>query len=169
MTAAFVAMSLVVVALLVPALVSEKLEAKSSVAATNVDERKIRWLVTAEMTADYPVLGIGPGGFETEYDRYVGDRDFNPTHDLKVAHNMYLEVSAELGVVGLVTFLFVLAAGWRSAGRATGDDRALAAGIRAALLGMAVAAVFLTEQYYLPVWLIPAMGIALELRRAQQR
>ena len=165
-SAAFVATALVVVALLVPALVSEKLEAKNKVASTNVDERKIRWLVSAEMASDHPVLGIGPGGFEMEYGRYVGDRDPNPTHQLKVAHQMYLEVAAELGLVGLAAFLFVGFAGWHSAGLAHGGpDRALAVGVRAALIGMAVAAMFLTEQYYLPVWLFPAMGVALDLRR----
>jgi len=165
-SAAFVVVALVLVALLVPALVTEKVEAKNKVAATNVDERKIRWLVTAEMAADYPVLGIGPGGFRTHYDRYVGDRDPNPIHELKVAHQMYLEVAAELGLLGLVAFLAIGVAGWRAAGRAAAADRALAVGIRAAMLGMAVAAVFLTEQYYLPVWLFPAMAVALELRRA---
>lgn len=164
-SAAFVVVALATVALLVPSLVSEKLDAKNKVADTNVDERTIRWLVTAEMTADHPVLGIGPGGFRTHYDRYVGDRDTNPTHELAVAHQMYLEVSAELGLVGLVAFLGVGVAGWRAARRAGAEDRPLAAGARAAMLGMAVAAVFLTEQYYLPVWLFPAMGVALELRR----
>ncbi|HWL36819.1 MAG TPA: O-antigen ligase family protein [Frankiaceae bacterium] len=168
-SAAFVVASLVVVAVLVPALVSEKLDAKNKVAATNVDERKIRWLVTTEMAADHPVLGIGPGGFETRYEEYVGDRDFNPTHQLKVAHQMYLEVAAELGFVGLTAFLLIGITGWTSARRvvrARGPDRALAVGVQGALLGMAVAAMFLTEQYYLPVWLFPAMGIGLELRRA---
>lgn len=168
MTAGFVAVSLAVVAFLVPALVAEKLQAKNKVAATNVEERRIRWLVTAEMTADYPLLGIGPGGFRTHYDRYVGERDPNPAHELAVAHQMYLEVAAELGLVGLGAFLLVGVAGWRSArvvARGGGGDAALAAGVQAAILGMAVAAIFLTEQYYLPVWLLPATGIALDLRR----
>ena len=161
-SAAFVAVALVMVGLLVPALVSEKLDAKNKVASTNVDERTIRWLVSAEMAADQPLLGIGPGGFVTQYDRYVGDRDTNPEHDLAVAHQMYLEVAAELGFLGLAAFLFIGITAWRSAGRTR--DRALAAGTRGAMLGMAVAAVFLTEQYYLPVWLFPAMAVALELR-----
>ena len=164
----FVATSLVLVAVLVPALVSEKLDAKNKVAATNVDERMIRWLVTVEMAADHPVLGIGPGGFQTHYERYVGDRDPNPEHELRVAHQMYLEVAAELGFVGLGAFLLIGLVGWRGArvvARGGGPDAALAAGVQGALLGLAVAAIFLTEQYYLPVWLFPAMGIALELRR----
>ena len=167
-SAAMVTAALAVVVALVPALVTEKLEAKNKVAATNVDERMIRWLVSAEMTADHPVLGIGPGGFVTHYDRYVGDRDNNPTHRLEVAHQMYLEVAAELGVVGLAAFLAIGLIGWRAARRvvlARGPDRAMAVGVQAGLVGMAVAAVFLTEQYYLPVWLFPAMGIGLELRR----
>ncbi len=168
-TAVVVTGALAMVVALVPALVSEKIEAKNKVADTNDDERKIRWLVTTEMTADHPVLGIGPGGFQTEYGRYVGDRETNPTHQLKVAHQMYLEVAAELGALGLVAFLLVLLYGWSSAravARARDPERALAVGVQAGLLGMAVAAMFLTEQYYLPVWLFPAMGIALELRRA---
>jgi O-antigen ligase len=160
-SAAFVVAALALVAVLVPALVSEKIQAKNKVASTNVDERVIRWVVSTEMATDHPLLGIGPGGFITHYDRYVGDRDLNPEHELAVAHQMYLEVAAELGFVGLGAFLLVGVAGWRSAGA----GGALGAGVRGAILGMAVAAVFLTEQYYLPVWLFPAMGVSLELRR----
>jgi O-antigen ligase len=166
-----VAVGLVVVALAVPTLVDQKLTAKSTVAEQNVDERRIRWVAATEMAVDNPLLGLGPAGFKTYYAQYVNYEDPNPLHALDVAHEMYLEVAAELGVTGLLAFLAMIGYAWRAAKRADAPDRPretreLAGAVRASLVAMLVAALFLTEQYYLPIWLICALGVALELRRA---
>jgi O-antigen ligase len=161
--------ALIVVALAAPALVSEKLTAKTSVADQNVDERRIRWGAAAEMAADQPLLGLGPAGFKTHYDRYVDYSDPNPLHALDVAHEMYLELAAELGVPALIAFLAMIGYAWRAAGTADTEDasretRQLAGAVRASFVAMLVAALFLTEQYYLPIWLVCALGVALALR-----
>jgi O-antigen ligase len=171
LTTGAVLVGLVVVFLAAPALVSQKLEVKGAVAEQNVDERRIRWGAATEMAADNPLLGVGPGGFKVNYERYVNFYDPNPLHPLDVAHEMYLEVAAELGVPGLLAFLAVIAYGWRGArlaGTAEGasyDTQQLAGAVRASMIAMLVAALFLTEQYYLPIWLGCALGVALDLRR----
>ena len=156
-----------VVAATDPQLIETSLAEKNFVAAQNTEDRLIRWRVTAHMTIDYPVLGIGPGGFQSNYGRYVDPAAVDVLHPLDVAHETYLEVSAELGLVGIAVFLALLGAGYAGARRRSrqpGPDQALAGGVCAALIGAGVAAVFLTEQYYLPLWLLAACGAALDPR-----
>lgn len=160
---------LAVVAVTDPGLIGNSLAQKGHVASQNVDERLIRWRVTAEMTVDYPVLGIGPGGFKLNYDHYVDPASADILHQLDVAHETYLEVSAELGLIGLAVFLAILWYGFAGARRRSllrGPQQALAGGVCAGLIGTMVAAVFLTEQYYLPLWLLAACGAALDPLRS---
>jgi O-antigen ligase len=156
-----------VIAVSDPGIIENSLTQKENVASQNIDERLIRWRVTAEMTVDHPVIGIGPGGFKLHYDDYVDPAESDVLHQLDVAHETYLEVSAELGLVGLVVFLAVLGYGFGGSRRRSllpGPYQALAGGVCASLVGTVVAAVFLTEQYYLPLWLLAAFGAALDPR-----
>lgn len=168
-SAALATIAVVTVAIFVPALITDKLQAKSKVAQANVDQRRIRWIAATEMTVDNPLLGVGPGGFVANYDRYVDYRDPDPLHPLSVAHTLYLELAAELGAPALAAFLWLLWLGYAGAERvrssADPQDAALALGTQAGLVAMAVAAIFLTEQYYLPLWLFAAMGVGLQLRQ----
>jgi putative inorganic carbon (hco3(-)) transporter len=144
-----------------PTLVRDSVAAKQHVAGQNVDDRLTTWTMAAEMTADSPLLGKGPAGFATNFDAYLGTRETDPAH-LDVAHQMYLDVASELGLAGLAAFLAVIVTGlagaWRAA-RQHGD--AVAAGVVTAFVGVLVAASFLSEQYYLPVWLLAALGAGL--------
>lgn len=153
-----------------PGQFSTSFQRKSYVAQQNVDERLVRWKEAGEMTADHPILGLGPAGFKTNYDRYIDFQPTNVVHVLTAAHEMYLEIACELGLLGLLAFLCVLGFGfagaWRHA-RAPDADGALAGGVCAAIVGTAVAAIFLTEQYYLPLWLFAALGAALDPRTAR--
>ncbi|MDN4174397.1 O-antigen ligase family protein [Nocardioides sp. SOB77] len=147
---------------LFPQLVEVSLDQKGAVADQNVSERLDLWESAGRMTLDAPVLGHGPGSFSTEHRDYLDRLPDSVDHDLDVAHNTYLETSAELGLVGLAAFLGLLAAGLlaaRSGWRARGDR--LAGGVGVALVGTAVAAVFVTEQYFLPLWLLCALAAAL--------
>jgi putative inorganic carbon (HCO3(-)) transporter len=162
-TAAVVGVAVVCVLLLDPTKVSTSLHAKGFVAAQNVDERLLRWQVAAEMTYDHPIVGLGPGGYRENFDRYINYQPADLSHQLDVAHETYLEVSSELGLLGLGAFLGVIGLGASSAVRSArrgGSDAGLANSVWVATAGAAVAAVFLTEQYYLPLWLLAALGIS---------
>ncbi|MEV5000387.1 oligosaccharide flippase family protein [Nocardioides sp. LML1-1-1.1] len=143
------------------ALVSESLAEKDHIAAENVDLRLTTWTMAAEMTVDSPLLGQGPGGFQAQTARYVpaGVTEVRQT----VVHQMYLDVSAELGLLGLAAFGAVLAHGVHGAARARSlaRSRPLADAVLVAFAGALVAACFLSEQLYLPVWLLVALGLAL--------
>ncbi len=76
----------------------------------------------------------------------------------------YLVILAEQGAVGLALFLGYLALSWADLRRRfPGDKRgdqlqsALAAGFVVACVG----ALFLTEQYYPPLWFLGAVGASL--------
>jgi len=52
------------------------------------------WLKTLEMIKNYPILGIGLGNFNLPLTRY--------------AHNLYLQIWAEQGILGLGSFLWFI-------------------------------------------------------------
>jgi O-antigen ligase len=66
------------------------------------------WSESWEMIKARPVLGFGPntfmGFFQLYRQRSSGVYDFDPTY----AHNCFLQVTAETGVAGLITFCWIL-------------------------------------------------------------
>jgi O-antigen ligase len=71
--------------------------AKSSIAQGDLGGRVPLWKESLKAFSDHPLLGVGSGAF----------RVVNPYK--AVAHNTYLSVLAELGVVGLVLFISIVA------------------------------------------------------------
>lgn len=139
---------------------------KTHIAATNVDTRELRWQAAARMLADNPVLGVGPGGFRSEY--VAASRNAEIDEQSPVAHNIYLEIGAELGLPGLACFLGAVALAFVATERvlrARGDRSMLA--VQASLIAALVASTFLSEQYYLPIWSLVAVAIAADLRREE--
>jgi O-antigen ligase len=84
----------------------------------------------------------------------------------KVAHNIYLEQWAELGIVGAAMFLgifaFALGCGIRAATAfARRGDRSmelLSRSVVVATIGMLAAAFFVSLQYDKPIWLMLSLG-----------
>jgi O-antigen ligase len=164
--AAAVSLAVLAVWASAPDVVDRSLQEKQYVAAGNVDSRFSTWSVAAAMTLDRPLLGHGPGSFGTEARRYLPAGSADTTH-YDVAHQMYLDVSSELGLIGLAAFLAVIGYGAFGAIRArrVPETRAMATGVVVALAGTLLAASFLSEQYYLPIWLLAAFGVALDPER----
>ncbi|MBM7520313.1 oligosaccharide flippase family protein [Nocardioides nitrophenolicus] len=143
-------------------LVERSIAEKEHIAAANVDSRYTTWTMAAEMTADSPLLGQGPGGFAAATPAFVpGDVAAVPQ---TVVHNMYLDVASELGLLGLVAFLALLGYAARGAARArrVPERRVVADAVLLGFAGTLTAACFLSEQFYLPVWLLVALGVALD-------
>jgi len=62
------------------------------------------WRIGIRMAEDRPVTGVGPGNFTLAFPRYVrGPMLWFP----RVAHNSYISVAAEEGLVGLALFLII--------------------------------------------------------------
>lgn len=140
---------------------------KSFIAETNVDTRELRWQAAARMLADHPVLGVGPGGFRSEY--VAASRNAEIDEQSPVAHNIYLEIGAELGLPGLACFLGAVAMAFVATERVlrTSADRRPMLATQASLIAALVASTFLSEQYYLPIWSLVAVAIAADLRREE--
>jgi O-antigen ligase len=105
-----------------------------------VVERMAHWQAGWEMFLDYPIFGVGPGNYPAVYDRYAipGWRE-----SLGHAHNYYINMAAEAGLVGLIALLLLSALAYRATvrqiRRATEPfRRALAIGLLGSLVLLSV-------------------------------
>jgi len=93
--------------------------------------RREIWSGALAAAAARPVLGFGIGAFREAFDRVKDDRmkrlEAEGTRTADNAHNQYLEVLAERGVLGLGAFLALAAVGLAAAGAAMGAPAAPAA------------------------------------------
>ncbi|MEK7158385.1 MAG: O-antigen ligase family protein [Patescibacteria group bacterium] len=69
------------------------------------DVRLVLWQGTWNLLRDRPMFGAGLGGFAEVYDRY---RLAKHTELLEYPHNMFLDAWVELGLLGLVSFIWLL-------------------------------------------------------------
>jgi putative inorganic carbon (HCO3(-)) transporter len=74
--------------------------------------RTTEMLAALHVFLDHPVLGVGPAQFQLYVQEYgsAPGISFRDIHGQRRAHNLYLEMAAENGVVGLAVFLAVI--GW---------------------------------------------------------
>jgi O-antigen ligase len=97
------------------------------------------WQAAVDAGETEPLVGIGPGTYE-----YFWSREGSLPAFVRDAHSLYLETFAELGVVGLVLVLAVIAipfvAGARGLFRLEAERRTLVAGALAACAAFAAAA-----------------------------
>ncbi|MBU3154809.1 O-antigen ligase family protein [Clostridium estertheticum] len=78
---------------------------------TAENESRIKlWKTAIMMIKDHPILGVGNGNFISRYDEYVSKYKGLSYNAYKryPAHNSYLKVESELGIVGIASFLAVL-------------------------------------------------------------
>ncbi len=102
-------------------------------------ERLAHWKAAINMWRDHLWLGVGFGNYEAVYPAYAVGRWLDP---LGHAHNYYLNVGAETGLVGFLAYgIFWLAAfglGWMAARRSNRFQRAVAAGCIGILVHLSV-------------------------------
>ena len=102
-------------------------------------ERLAHWIAAIDMWRDHLWLGVGFGNYAAVYPAYAIGRWLDP---LGHAHNYYLNVGAETGLVGFLAYsLFWMAAfglGWMAARRSSGFQRAVAAGCIGVLVHLSV-------------------------------
>jgi len=108
-----------------------------------VIERLAHWQAALRMWADHPWRGVGIGNYAVVYARYGLPRWPQP---LGHAHNYYLNIAAEAGLVGLVLYLiFSISALWhalRATQSTTGLRRAVALGTLGSLVHLCVHSLF---------------------------
>jgi O-antigen ligase len=144
--------------------INEGLTVKSHIADENVETRLDAWHAAVELATDRPLLGVGPNNFGFYYFEKTGRPP--GTFGLRVVHDAYLDVAAELGFTGLVLFgsyLAITFARATSAVRRKLGPPGLASSVRTALVVAMVAALTLSEQYFPPFWVLGALATVLFL------
>lgn len=137
------------------------------------------WAVGWRMFQSSPVSGVGVGNFPVSSIHFLLEpgalrRDEFIVDEPKVAHNVYLEMVAELGLVGFLLFMTIIGFSLVSAIKAAraflakGDDRMelLARAVAVAIVALLAANFFVSDQFAKQLWLLLALGPAL-LRVAQ--
>jgi O-antigen ligase len=141
---------------------------KAHIATTNVDVRLGYYRVELNEWRHYPITGVGPGNFVYRFYQYAptaGESLPFPSNVLTISgEEAYLVILAEQGAVGLALFLGYLAVSWADLRRRCHEDRRrdeLQGALAACFIVACVGALFLAEQYYPPLWFVPAMGASM--------
>jgi hypothetical protein len=141
------------------------------------------WRVGWRMYEAHPINGIGAGNFENTSIHYliqpgVIQRDEYFIAAPKVAHNSYLHVLSELGIVGLSLFMAIIVVSLACLAKAAALARRigereltiLAQAVFLAVIAVLVANFFISEQLAKLPWLLLATGPAmLAIARERQR
>jgi O-antigen ligase len=100
---------------------SQNLQVRENGLSTSVSLRKVYWSAALRMSANHPLLGIGPGRFEALSPGYVRNTP-KLEHEIAV-NNTYLGVLSEDGAIALLVFLGFLVATGRQIAIATDPQR----------------------------------------------
>ncbi len=133
------------------------------------------WRAALNGWGDVPVHGMGFGAFKAESNDLlletpgVNFKAYALREGGQFAHSAYLGTLAELGLIGLALFLFVLMsvllALKRAVGRASRSENAFVGaasrGLAISLIGFAVAAVFLSAETDRALWTVIGTAMAL--------
>jgi O-antigen ligase len=153
-----------------PAHVKDRL---TSVSAQGSSGRSDEWQIAVRMFDSHPIVGVGLGNYPVVEPSYAS-QSINlqfvkfVVQDRLVAHNTFLELAAELGVVGLGAFLailgFALARAVRSLDWLQRERRDLefyGRGLVVGMVGLLVADFFFSAQYEKQLWLLLGLLAAL--------
>jgi hypothetical protein len=154
-----------------PQLVHDAFGQKTHIAIKNVNVRFGYYHVEVSEWEHYPLTGVGPGNFVYRFYQFAPGVDQSlpyPSNVLTISgEEAYLIILAEQGAPGLALFLSYLALSWTDLRRRFPGDQqrdqlqgALAAGFIVACIG----ALFLAEQYYPPLWFLPALAASMASR-----
>ena len=165
---ACLAVVLVVTFKAAPQVINAAFGQKTHVAIRNVNVRFGYYRVEISEWEHYPLTGVGPGNFVYRFYQFAPGTQESlpyPSNVLTISgEEAYLIILAEQGTPGLALFLTYLALSWVELRRRFPDDArrndlqaALAAGFIVACIG----ALFLAEQYYPPLWYLPALAAGL--------
>jgi O-antigen ligase len=145
---------------------------KAHVAIKNVDERFGYYRVEVNEWEHYPITGVGPGNFVYRFYQFAPNVQESlpfPSNVLTISgEEAYLVILAEQGAPGLALFLGYLALSWADLRRRfPADERRdqLQAALAAGFIVACVGALFLAEQYYPPLWYLPALAAGMGASR----
>jgi O-antigen ligase len=130
------------------------------------------------MFLDHPAIGVGPGNFQVVEPQYL--RRLGLVGPVLAPHNLYLEMAAEAGLLGLTGWLLFYGCALLLTTRALILSRRLqrgprpshgvllSAGLLAGLIGWAFASLFLHLAEFRALLALVALGAALDVERRQE-
>src|SRR6266487_870947 len=131
-----------------------------------VMDRASLMLASLMIFRDHPVFGVGPGMvryYTEEYAKQIGISSISGNYQ---AHDLYLGIAADAGLLGLICFLLILFIPLRDLARARKqwitshpDWSYLATSFFQALVGYMVTGLFLHLSYYRFFYLIVALSV----------
>jgi len=149
---------------------------------SSFQKRRLYMAAAWRIFLDHPVAGVGAGNFGAHYEAYAGEvgtaaRLWGEPDVRRYPHNLYLEVAAETGLLGLATFGLVVAAcfvlvrrarrRFLAAGDAMGEG--LCRAFEIALVGYLISSLFLHGHFIRYLWLLFGFIAALSLIAEQPR
>lgn len=108
--------------------------------------------------AEHPLVGVGLGNFKHTMD-LMG---INAARGGYIAHDVYIEYAAEMGILAVLLFLGLLVSTYRSLGKVRKEARrrkdafffAVTSGMQTGLIGFCVASLFLSAEYQKTFWIV---------------
>jgi O-antigen ligase len=79
---------------------------------TSVGDRMEFYYNALQISSQYPVAGVGTGGFHAAYEKQVQGKDLWVVHN---PHNEYLLITVQTGLIGLSLLLYLFYTLWRNA------------------------------------------------------
>jgi hypothetical protein len=129
--------------------------------------RLYSYRAAVRMFSANPIHGVGPGRFHECYHSYANADEKirqNPLHHMD-AHNMFLDLAAESGVVTLAPFLaLLLLAGIRTrAALRRGADSTWTVAVLAGLAAVVFQSLFQSLEYAKTLWILIGLAAGLEI------
>jgi O-antigen ligase len=160
----------VVLGVMYYALPEEQLQRFESAGEDNTSkQRLLYWEHGWEMMVDHPFLGVGYYNFRSYYNKHYSDDLYYESAELP--HNIFVQVGADLGFVGLFVYLVLIWYGFRipvrirsrliEKGKVDDWRIPISKGLAVGFLGFIIAGQFVSVVYYPYMWIHLAMCAAL--------
>lgn len=124
-----------------------------------VDTAQMRfdsWKAALEMIKNNLFLGVGPGEFVNKTFNYMD----NPVSVGLNVHNAFLQIGAEVGILGLGVFMLLIFFSIRDAFKVRKINKTYGDGFVISLAGYFIAALFLSAGYYQLLYMLFALVVA---------
>jgi O-antigen ligase len=148
---------------------------ESDVSVVDASAAKRRQLLTVGLHSflDHPLLGVGFGNFGANFSPYanqigLASVDYIPAGLRQFAHNLYLEVAVETGLLGLMAFLGSMAVAFVTMFRARRkllargqiEEAAIVTAIALGLAGYLISSVLLHSGWHRYLWMFLGFAVA---------
>jgi len=167
---ALLAVLILPLAFLLPTSPLQRLLHPNYAAEESEQYHQFAWTAGYHMIETHPLMGIGLGRFKPEMPDYLSVQ----LPEYTLAHNMFIEVAAELGLPALLCFIAIFSSTYFGLGRLRKSDAAplirdAASALQAGVAGLALAGCFVSAEYQKTTWTGLALAAALLVLAQKQQ